>query len=79
MRMIDEDEVGPKEKPEDTRYIKTDYIEIRPEAPGVQEKELDTNFCRPNDQKSTTLLTSTSTNPSTLSQVQVQIQINCDK
>ena len=35
MRMIDEDEVGLKEKPEDTRYIK-----IRPEAPGVWAKDL---------------------------------------
>ena len=41
MRMIDEDEVGLKEKPEDT---KIDYIEIRPEAPGVRAKELDPNF-----------------------------------
>ena len=31
----DEDEVDLKEKPEDTRYIKKDYIKIRPEAPGV--------------------------------------------
>ena len=31
----DEDEVGLKEKPEDTRYIKKDYIKIRPEAPGA--------------------------------------------
>ena len=36
----DEDEVGLKEKPEDTRYIKKDYIEIRPEAPGVWTKDL---------------------------------------
>ena len=44
--MIDEDEVGLKEKPEDTRYIKKkDYIKIRPEAPGVRAKELDLNFC----------------------------------
>ena len=28
--MIDEDEVGLKEKPEDTRYIRKDYIKIRP-------------------------------------------------
>ena len=40
----DEDEVGLKEKPEDTRYIKKDYIEIRPEAPGVRVKEIDRNF-----------------------------------
>ena len=39
MRMIDEDEVGLKEKPEDNRYI-----EIRPEAPGVWAKEPDPNF-----------------------------------
>ena len=31
----DDDEVGLKEKPEDTRYIK-----IRPEAPGVRAKDL---------------------------------------
>ena len=31
----DDDEVGLKEKPEDTRYIK-----IRPEAPGVWTKDL---------------------------------------
>ena len=42
MRMIDEDEVGLKEKPEYTRYIKN--IKIRPEAPGVWAKELDPNF-----------------------------------
>ena len=36
----DEDEVGLKEKPEDTRYIQKDYIEIRPEAPGVWTKDL---------------------------------------
>ena len=46
MRMIDEDEVGVKEHPEDTRYIKKDYIETRPEAPEVRAKELDPNFCR---------------------------------
>ena len=34
-----EDEFGLKEKPEDTRYQK-DYIEIRPEAPGVWTKNL---------------------------------------
>ena len=48
MRMIDEDEVGLKEKPADTRYIVFDVskkIEIRPEAPGVRAKELDPNFC----------------------------------
>ena len=39
MGMIDEDEVGLKEKPEDTRYIKKEYIKIRPEAPGVRAKE----------------------------------------
>ena len=38
MRMIDEDEVGLKEKPEDTRYIKK--IEINPEASGVWAKDL---------------------------------------
>ena len=38
--MIDEDEVGLQEKPEDTRYIKKDYIGIRPEAPGVRAKDL---------------------------------------
>ena len=37
--MIDEDEVGLKEKPEDTRYIK-----IRREAPGVWAKDLIPNF-----------------------------------
>ena len=38
----DEDEVGLKEKPEDTRYIKkiTMYIDIRSEAPGVWAKDL---------------------------------------
>ena len=39
MRTIDKDEFGLKEKPEDTRYIK-----IRPEAPGVQAKDLISNF-----------------------------------
>ena len=35
------DEVGLKEKPEDTRYIKKiRYIEIRTEAPGVWNKGL---------------------------------------
>ena len=33
--MIDEDEVGLKEEPEDTRYIKINYTEIKSEAPGV--------------------------------------------
>ena len=36
MRMIDE--VGLKEKPEDTKYQKY-YIKIRTKAPGVQEKD----------------------------------------
>ena len=40
MSMIDEDEVGLKEKPEDTRYTKKDYIKIRPEVPGVWAKDL---------------------------------------
>ena len=39
MRMIDEDEVGFKEKPKDARYIK-----IRPETPGVREKDFIPNF-----------------------------------
>ena len=39
MRMIDEDEVGLKEKPEDTRK---DYIKMRPEAPGVWAKDFPT-------------------------------------
>ena len=41
MRMTDEDEVGLKEKPEDTQK---DYIEIRPEEPRVRAKELDPNL-----------------------------------
>ena len=36
----DEDEVGLKEKPEDTRYIKKITSKIRPEAPGVWTKNL---------------------------------------
>ena len=46
MRMIDEDEVGLKEKPEYIRYIKkiTPYIKIWPEAPGVQAKDSIPNF-----------------------------------
>ena len=43
-RMIDEDEVGLKEKPEYTRYINKDYIEMRPEAPGLWAKDLIPNF-----------------------------------
>ena len=43
--MIDEDEVGLKEKPEDRyMYIKKDYIKMRPEAPGVRAKDLIPNF-----------------------------------
>ena len=38
-RMIDEDKVGLKEKPEDTRYIK-----IRPDTPGVWAKDWIPNF-----------------------------------
>ena len=34
MRINDEDEVGLKEKPEGTRYVK----QMRPEAPGVWAK-----------------------------------------
>ena len=42
----DEDEVGLKEKPEDTRYInKPEYIEIRSEAPGVWAKDLAASQC----------------------------------
>ena len=41
MRRIDENEVGLKEKPEDTRYIQKDCIGIlvRPEAPGEKPKD----------------------------------------
>ena len=38
--MIGEDEVGLKEKPEDTRYIKKITSKIRPKAPGVRAKDL---------------------------------------
>ena len=45
MRMIDENEVGLKEKPEDTRYIyQKDYIKIRTEAPGVRANDMIPNF-----------------------------------
>ena len=44
MRMIDENEVGLKEKPEETRYTKKDYIKIRPEVPGVRAKDLIPNL-----------------------------------
>ena len=36
----DEDEVGLKEKPEDTRLHQKDYIDIRTEAPGMWTKDL---------------------------------------
>ena len=39
-KWVNKDEVGLKEKPEDTRYIK-----IRPLVLGVRAKELDLNFC----------------------------------
>ena len=44
LNWVDEndDEVGLKEKPEDTRYIKK--IEIRPEAPGVRAKDFIPTF-----------------------------------
>ena len=41
--MIDEDEVGLKEKPEDYIHQK-DYIKIRPAALGVRAKDLIINF-----------------------------------
>ena len=40
MRMIDEDALGLKEKPEDTRYINKIVSQIKPEAPGVRAKDL---------------------------------------
>ena len=49
--MIDEDEVGLKEKPEVTMQIHQKeyrYIEIRPEASGVRAKEFIPNFAIPN-------------------------------
>ena len=44
MRMIDEDKVGSKETPQDTRYIKNNYIKLRPEEPGVRAKELESQL-----------------------------------
>ena len=44
--MLAEDEVGLKEKPEDSRYmyIKIITSEMRPESPGVWAKDLISNF-----------------------------------
>ena len=44
MRMIDEDEVGVKDKPEDIRYIKTITYKLKPGTSGVRAKDLIPNF-----------------------------------
>ena len=44
MRMFDEDEIGLKEKPDYTRYIKNITSKIRPEAPEVRANDLIPKF-----------------------------------